>query len=50
MAESTLESEAACIARLSACGAGIVTTEMVVFEWLGQAGTPQFKNMLKLIK
>ncbi len=49
-ASRTLESEAACIARLSACGAGIVTTEMVVFEWLGQAGTPQFKNMLKLIK
>ncbi|MGK7752542.1 MULTISPECIES: hydrolase [unclassified Roseovarius] len=49
-ASRTLESEAACIARLSACGAGIVTTEMVVFEWLGCAGTPQFKNMLHLIK
>jgi len=49
-ASRTLESEAACIARLNAYGAGIVTTEMVIFEWLGRAGTPQFKNMLHLIK
>lgn len=46
----TLESEKACLDRLSACGAGIVTTEMVVFEWLGQAGTPAFKELLPLIK
>jgi nicotinamidase-related amidase len=49
-ASRTLESEKACIARLSACGAGIATTEMVVFEWLGQAGTPAFKKLLPLIK
>ena len=49
-ASRTLESEQACIARLSACGAGIVTTEMVVFEWLGKAGTPAFKKMLQFIK
>lgn len=49
-ASRTLESEAACIARLSACGAGIVTTEMVLFEWMGQAGTPAFKTLLPLIK
>ncbi|SFR18270.1 hydrolase [Poseidonocella sedimentorum] len=49
-ASRTLESEEACIARLSAAGAGIVTTEMVIFEWLGRAGTPAFKNMLPLIK
>lgn len=49
-ASRTLESEQACIARLSACGAGIVTTEMVVFEWLGRAGTPAFKKLLPLIK
>ncbi len=49
-ASRTLESEQACIARLSACGAGIVTTEMVVFEWLGKAGTPAFKKLLPLIK
>ena len=46
----TLESEKACLDRLSASGAGIVTTEMVVFEWLGRAGTPEFKDLLKRIK
>ena len=46
----TLESEKACLDRLQALGAGIVTTEMVVFEWLGQAGTPAFKTLLPLIK
>lgn len=46
----TLESEKACLDRLQASGAGIVTTEMVVFEWLGQAGTPAFKALLPLIK
>jgi len=49
-ASRSLESESACIARLSASGAGIVTTEMVVFEWLGRAGTPAFKQMLPYIK
>ena len=36
--------------RLSGAGASIVTTEMVVFEWLGQAGTQEFKELSKLIK
>lgn len=49
-ASRSLESEAACVARLSAFGAGIVTTEMAIFEWLGKAGTPEFKEMLKFIK
>ena len=49
-ASRTLESEQACIARLNASGVGIVTTEMVVFEWLGKAGTPAFKKLLPLIK
>jgi len=44
------ESEKACLDRLSACGAGIVTTEMVVFEWLKKAGSPEFKQLLPLIK
>ena len=44
------ESEKACLDRLSAAGAGIVTTEMVVFEWLGQAATPEFKELLPLVK
>ncbi|MFN0262906.1 hydrolase [Tepidamorphus sp. 3E244] len=49
-ASRTLESEHACIQRLSAIGAGIVTTEMVVFEWLGQAGSDHFKRILPLVK
>lgn len=49
-ASRTQESETACLARLSAAGVSIVTTEMVVFEWLGQAGTEAFKEMLPLIK
>lgn len=49
-ASRTLESEEACIARLNACGAGIVTTEMVIFEWLGKAGSPAFKKMLQFVK
>lgn len=49
-ASRTLESEQACLARLSAGGVGIVTTEMVVFEWLGRAGTEVFREMLPLIK
>jgi isochorismate hydrolase len=46
----TLDSEKACLDRLGAAGAGIVTTEMVVFEWLGRAGTPEFKELLEKIK
>jgi len=49
-ASRTLESEKACIERLSASGVGIVTTEMVIFEWLGKAGTPAFKRLLPMIK
>lgn len=30
-------------------GAEIVSTEMVVFEWLERGTTPTFKDMLKLI-
>jgi len=38
------------LARMRAAGIGIVTTEMAVFEWLGQAGTPAFKTLSKLIR
>ena len=46
----TLDSEKACLDRLSAAGAGIVTTEMAVFEWLGRTGTPECKELLEKIK
>lgn len=36
--------------RMRQAGAQIVVTEMVLFEWLGQAGTPEFKKLLPLIK
>ncbi len=40
----------AALDRLRAAGAEVVTTEMVVFEWLGRAGTPEFKELSALIK
>lgn len=46
----TRDSEQACLERLQSAGAGIVTTEMVVFEWLERAGTDQFRELLPLIK
>ena len=45
-----IKADQSCLDRLSAAGAGIVTTEMVVFEWLGRAGTPECKELLEKIK
>lgn len=50
VASRTLENRNAAIERLRAAGAGIVTTEMVLFEWLHQAGTEEFRAILPLIK
>lgn len=36
--------------RMAAAGVAVVSTEMAVFEWLYVAGTPAFKDMIKLIK
>lgn len=36
--------------RLARCGAEIVDSEMVMFEWLEKAGTPEFKDLQMLIK
>jgi nicotinamidase-related amidase len=36
--------------RLAGAGAELVTTEMVLFEWLGSAEHPQFKAVQALIK
>jgi nicotinamidase-related amidase len=38
------------LARMQAHGAELVTVEMVIFELLGAAGTPEFKRLLPLIK
>ena len=44
------ESVAVALARLSAAGVTIANTEMALFEWLHQAGTPEFKELSKLIR
>ncbi|GJE11055.1 MULTISPECIES: isochorismatase family protein [Methylobacterium] len=44
------ENREAALGRMAAHGAEIVTTEMVVFEWLGTARHPRFREVVKLIK
>ncbi len=44
------ESVELALARMRDEGVSIVNTEMVVFEWLKRAGTPEFKTLSKLIK
>jgi nicotinamidase-related amidase len=36
--------------RLAGAGAELVTTEMVLFEWLRSADAPEFKSVQALIK
>jgi nicotinamidase-related amidase len=36
--------------RLESAGAVLTSTEMVIYELLGRAGTPEFKDALKLVK
>jgi nicotinamidase-related amidase len=38
------------LARLLKTGVDVVDSEMVVFEWLGKAGTPEFKELQGLLK
>lgn len=44
------ESKETAIARLAKHGAEIVTAEMVMFEWLGSAEHPHFRDVIALIK
>ena len=46
----TTANHEAALERMRADGAQIVTTEMVAFEWLERAGTPEFKEISALIK
>lgn len=46
----TERNHAAAMQRLGCSGARIVTTEMVVFEWLAKAGTAEFKELIALVK
>ncbi|TPG53632.1 isochorismatase family protein [Roseomonas nepalensis] len=44
------ESKEAALRRMERHGAEIVTTEMVVFEWLATCEHPRFRSVVKLIK
>jgi nicotinamidase-related amidase len=46
----SLESRALALARIRQAGGFIVDSEMVMFEWLERAGTPEFKELLDLLK
>lgn len=46
----TAQNRDAALARMSAMGAEIVTCEMVLFEWLGDAKHPKFREISQLIK
>jgi nicotinamidase-related amidase len=46
----TPENHSAAVERMRAGGIQVVTTEMVLFEWLHQAGTDDFRQLLPLIK
>jgi nicotinamidase-related amidase len=43
-------SKAVAMQRLQAAGVRLATTEMVLFEWLRQAGSPEFKAVSRLIR
>lgn len=38
------------LTRLLKAGVDVVDSEMVLFEWLGKAGTPEFKELHTLVK
>ncbi|HEY2221455.1 isochorismatase family protein [Actinomycetospora sp.] len=44
------ENRDAAVARMRAHGVDVVTTEMVVFEWLGSSRNPAFREAQQLIK
>jgi len=44
------ESRDIALARMRAAGIDVVTTEMVLFEWLRTAAAPEFKAVSKLIR
>jgi nicotinamidase-related amidase len=50
VASRRAESKETAIARMARHGAEIVTTEMVIFEWLGSAEDPRLRQALGLVK
>ncbi len=49
-AARTVENHRAGLERIRHNGGQVVTTEMVLFEWLKKSGTPEFKQISQLIK
>ena len=49
-ASRTKSSRRLALARMLKSGVDVVDSEMVVFEWLGKAGTADFKELLSLVK
>ena len=50
VASRAWESRDIALQRLREAGAHIVDSEMVMFEWLETSGTPEFRDLLPLIK
>ena len=44
------ESKEIALRRMQDAGVSVATTEMVLFEWLRRAGTPEFKTISKMIR
>ena len=44
------ESKEVALRRMQDAGVRLATTEMVLFEWLRRAGTPEFKTISRLIR
>jgi nicotinamidase-related amidase len=44
------ESRDLALRRMASCGADLVTAEMVLFEWLGAADHPKFRDISRLVK
>lgn len=49
-ASRTRENHRAGLERIRDAGGWVVSVEMVLFEWLGRAGTPEFKAISQLVK
>lgn len=49
-ASRTAENKRLALARLARNGAEILSTEMVIFEWLRHSGRPEFRELLALVR
>ena len=46
----TVDNRQAGLQRMASLGAGMMSTEMVLFEWLRQAGSAEFKEISRLVR